>query len=98
MRGPEQFQTALFFDGTKIFIGGGLTRNHSETNYDCYVIDVCSMQDHATTNCVVTLLRSLVRFPVDMGMCHLGAGYRKKWVIKVGRKVLAWSLDTEGPG
>ena len=39
VRGQNNFKRRCF-DGTKIFIGGGLTRNHSETNYDCYVIDV----------------------------------------------------------
>ena len=32
-----------------------------------------------------------------MGMCHWVLDTTRNRVIKVGRKVLAWSLDTEGP-
>ena len=87
----------VVFDVTKIFIGGGLTRNHSETNYDCYVIDVAPCKTMQLPTVLSHYSGVLSGFPVDMGMCHWVLDTTRNRVIKVGRKVLAWSLDTEGP-
>lgn len=93
----RNISTGVVISPTKIFIGDGQTRNNAEYNTDCYIIDVSPCVNFGLPIIESHYVGAKDAFAVDMGMCAWVLDTARNRVITVGRKVLAWSLTTEGP-